>query len=231
MKKGLLVFKSLFYTANLNNTNMQGLGFRYLSEEIADKNSIDLNSEILEKQSEYFNTHPFMVNFIIGVWYKEFLSGGDPDYYKRIYASALAALGDSFLWHSLRTISFILSGLLALLNPVLGLVFYLVLFNLFHFYFLVIGFDAGYRFGREVIGWFNRIKIKNWPRVCDSLSALFFGVLLSGIVKRNIGFDIDMLIMGIVFLVLAFFLAKRFDITQSFLVGMIIMTLILYLRG
>lgn len=231
MKKGLLFFKSLFYTANLNNTNMQGLGFKFLSDEIAAKNSINLTAEALQRQTEYFNTHPFMVNFILGVWFKEYKTGSNPDYYKKIYASALAALGDSFFWHSLRTICFIISGILAFFSPISGLIFYLLIFNIFHFYFLMIGFDAGFIFGREVIGWFNKIRIKDWAGGCDLCSAFFFGFLLSGIIKRNIEFDIDIIVISLGFLALGFFLAKRFDITQVFFGGMILMMLILYLRG
>lgn len=231
MKKGLLFFKSLFYTANLNNTNMQGLGFKFLSDEITAKNSINLTAEAVKSQTEYFNTHPFMVNFILGVWFKEYTTGSNPDYYKKIYASALAALGDSFFWHSLRNICFIISGILAFFSPISALIFYLLIFNVFHFYFLIIGFDAGFIFGREVIGWFDKIRIKDWSGGCDSCSALFFGFLLSGVIKRNIEFNIDIIIISLGFLALGFFLAKRFDITQSLFGGMILMMLILYLRG
>ena len=231
MKKGLLFLKSLFYTANLNNTNMQGLGFKFLSDEIVAKNSITLSSEAVKSQTEYFNTHPFMVNFILGVWFKEYTIGSNPGYYKKIYASALAALGDSFFWHSLRSICFIISGIFVLFSPVYGLAFYLLFFNLFHIYFLFIGFDAGFIFGREVIGWFNRIGIKDWSKICDSFSTLFFGFLLSGVLKRNVEFNIDIIIMSLVLLSLGFFLAKRFDITQGFLGGMVLMMLMLYLRG
>jgi mannose/fructose/N-acetylgalactosamine-specific phosphotransferase system component IID len=231
MKKGLILLKSLFFTANQNITNMQGTGYKYLIDEVSNVNNINIDNDISREQLGYFNSHPFMINFIVGMWFKEYLNKGEPDYFKKVYSSALAALGDSFFWHTLRPLSFLLSAILALYEPVIGLIFYFVFFNVFHIFFLWIGFDAGFKLGKEVIGWFNRIKFNTWPKYGDAVSVFCFGILLSMLIKTNIGFQIDLLVIVSFFVALGFLFAKRLDVTLGLIIALILLLLIVYVRG
>lgn len=231
MKKGLILLKSLFFTANLNITNMQGTGYKYLIDEISNKNHINIDSDTLRNQLGYFNSHPFMINFIIGMWFKEYLNKGQPDYFKKVYGSALAALGDSFFWHTLRPLSFILSAILAIYEPFMGLIFYFVFFNIFHIFFLWIGFDAGFKLGKEVINWFNYMKFNSWSKYGDLIAVFGFGILLSMLIKINIGFQLDLLSLVSFFAILGFLLAKRLDVSFAFIITLILLLLIVYVRG
>jgi mannose/fructose/N-acetylgalactosamine-specific phosphotransferase system component IID len=231
MKKRWIFLKSLLFTSNLNVSNMQGTGYKYLIDEIAKANKIDLPPEVLQNQLGYFNSHPFMINFIIGVWFKEYLNGGDPDYFKKVYGSALAALGDSFFWHTLRPLSFVLSAIFAIYEPIAGLIFYFLFFNMFHLFFLMIGFDAGYYLGKEIIWWFNKIKFNRWSMYGDIISVFFFGVLISMLIKMNIGLQIDLFGIIFVFVCLGFLFAKRIDVTHGLIFSLILLILIVFVRG
>lgn len=231
MKKRWIFLKSLFFTSNLNVSNMQGTGYKYLIDEIAKANALDLPPQILRSQLGYFNSHPFMVNFIIGMWFKEYLKGGDPDYFKKIYGSALAALGDSFFWHTLRPLSFVISAIIALYEPVAGLIFYFLFFNIFHLFFLLAGFDIGFYFGKEIIGWFNKIKFNRWSMYGDIVAVFFFGVLISMILKMNIQANIDLMVVVFIFACLGFLFAKRVDVTYGLIFSMILLFLIVFVRG
>lgn len=215
LKKGKSFLKSLIFTGNWNYENMQGSGFRLLLEDINNANNLNIDEKQIAKQSEYFNTHPFLVTFILGVWFKEFLKDGQPDYFKKVYSSALAALGDSFFWHSLRPISFIIAALFGLYNPVLGVILYLLIFNLFHFSFLYIGFDMGFFMGKEVISWFNRIKFNKWSGYSDFLAAFLLGLLLSLGLKKYGLETITYYFIATCFLLVGFVMAKKMDVLFS----------------
>lgn len=231
LSKGKSFLKSLIFTGNWNYENMQGSGFRYLLEEIDRANDLDIDHKQLSRQTEYFNTHPFLVNFVLGVWFKEFIREGQPDYFKKVYSSALAALGDSFFWHSLRPISFIIAALFGLINPVLGVIVYLLIFNLFHFVFLYIGFDMGYVLGKEVISWFNRIKFNKWAGYSDFITSFLLGILLSTGLKEYGLETITYYFFATCFLVVGFFIAKKLDVLFSLIIAIIACLIMLLVKG
>lgn len=58
---------------------------------------VELDEATLFNETSYFHTHPYLANFILGMWVKEYEKGGQPDFfYKKVYSSAFGALGDSF---------------------------------------------------------------------------------------------------------------------------------------
>ncbi|MCD8493637.1 MAG: PTS system mannose/fructose/sorbose family transporter subunit IID [Geovibrio sp.] len=131
MKNIVTLFKSLFYHAGLNHENMQGTGFYYLLRDAAKRDGIEIDEKCLENQRKYFNTHPFLVNFILGMWLTEYKNGSDPETFKKAYSSAFGALGDSFFWHSLRPFSFVFAAITGTVNPFAGIMVYLLTFQPF----------------------------------------------------------------------------------------------------
>jgi mannose/fructose/N-acetylgalactosamine-specific phosphotransferase system component IID len=231
MNKKALFLRSFLYQGNWNHENMQGTGFKYLLEEFKESNNIDVKDSDLEKEAEYFNTHPFFITFIIGVWIKEYLTNGDPDYYKKVYSSAFAALGDSFIWHSLRPFAFIISVLIGMYNPVFGIIVYLLIFNLFHILFLYIGFDVGYELGKEVISWFNRIKLNKWSSYFDIITVFLTGIFLSKFIKTFGHFNVEYYAIATIFLFVGFLIGKKIDIIYGFILSVIVCAVLLMVLG
>jgi mannose/fructose/N-acetylgalactosamine-specific phosphotransferase system component IID len=190
-----------------------------------------IKDEDIVKQDDYFNTHPFFISFILGVWVKEYERNGKPDYFKKTYASAFAALGDSFIWHSLRPFCFVISAIICIYNPYLGFLFYLIFFNIFHFIFLYAGYDVGYEFGREVINWFNRIKFNKWSGYFDIASAFLLGLFLSKLIQTVSFLDIKFYAMATMFLFVGFFIGKTIDILHGLIFCIVVVALIAYLSG
>jgi len=223
MSNFLVGLKSLFYQSNINHENMQGTGFAYMLKEAAKNKKIELSDEIIQKETAYFHTHPYLMNFILGMWVKEYECKGEPDFYKKIYSSAFGALGDSFFWHSLRPLCFIVSAMVGFADPFLGLMCYLLMFNLFHFAFRFGGFMIGYEMGRDVITFFNRINFNRWPVYMDTLSTFLLGFFLSFLVQRSL--YVEPLVLGVltVYLLLGLAFARRVDILFG-LVGMLFIT-------
>ena len=231
MKKGPAFLRSFFYQGNWNYENMQGTGFKYLLKKAGASNDIDIENNALEKEDEYFNTHPFFVLFIVGVWLKEYVTGGDPDYYKKVYASAFGALGDSFIWHSLRPLSFILASIIGIYHPVLGMFFYLFIFNVFHLLFLYVGMEVGYELGREVIGWFNRIKFNKWSGAFDIVTAFLIGFFLSRFMKTVDEVNVWYYAISFAFLMGGFILGKTVDIIYGLIICVVASGMILIVSG
>ena len=231
MKAFLIALKSLFYQSNLNHENMQGTGFSYMVKVAAKAKGVDLDEETLLKETEYFHTHPYLANFILGMWVKEYSKGGEPDFYKKVYSSAFGALGDSFFWHSLRPLCFIIAAIIGFHSPLAGLIVYLILYNMFSLTFKFFGFSIGYKLGRDVIVFFNRINFNRWSSYLDIVSTFMLGFMLSFLVKASFGFN--PLVLGVLtsYLLLGLAVGRKLDIVFG-LVGMLFITgFFLYFTG
>lgn len=231
MKDFIIALKSLVYQANLNHENMQGTGFLYMVENASKAEGLELSEEEKLAEAEYFHTHPYLANFILGMWVTEKKRGGQPDFYKKVYASAFGALGDSFFWHSLRPICFIIAALIGYYEPLYGLITYLSLYNFFHFAFRFSGYKVGKKLGKDVIMFFNRISFNNWSSHVDTISTFMLGVFLSFLVKECAQFN--PLVLGVltIYLLLGLAIARKVDIVFG-LVGMLIITsFFLYITG
>jgi mannose/fructose/N-acetylgalactosamine-specific phosphotransferase system component IID len=128
---------------------------------------------------------------------------------KKAYSSAFGALGDSFFWHSLRPLSFAVAAIVGVTSPFLGLLVYLVLFNIFHLSFLFAGYGLGLRMGRDVIIWFNRIGLNKWPEHFDLASVFFFGLFLSLLFKHKVTVNVDNVFIAAAYLLMGLVMAKN----------------------
>ncbi len=231
MRNIATLLKSLFYHAGLNHENMQGTGFYYLLRDAARREGISIDEKCLENQRKYFNTHPFLVNFILGMWLTEYKKGFEPETFKKTYASAFGALGDSFFWHSLRPFSFVFAAIAGTVDPFTGVMIYLFTFNLFHFAFLFTGYSLGRELGRDVIVWFNRIGFNKWPEHFDLISVFFLGVFLSYMFKTSAEISVDVFFIAAGYLAMGLVLAKKLDITLGLMINLILSGIIFFQLG
>jgi len=115
---------------------MQGLGFFYVLSRWLEKNISENLRDGLRRHLGFFNTHPFMAPYLVGV-VARLEEDGHPlagISAKDALMSPMGAIGDSFFWGSLRPL-FIVIGLgIALTSPWLGIAFTLVGFNIFSIY-------------------------------------------------------------------------------------------------
>ncbi len=167
-----------------------GTGFSFMIKSAAKAKGVELDEATLFNETSYFHTHPYLANFILGMWVKEYEKGGQPDFYKKVYSSAFGALGDSFFWHSLRPLCFIVAAILGgYHSPIAGLIAYLGLYNMFSLTFRFAGFPIGYKLGgRDVIVFFNRISFNKWSSYLDNVSTFFVGFPALIFSQRECGF-------------------------------------------
>lgn len=208
------LIKSMFYQSNWNIANMQGTGFIWLIKDFFRHNKTKLPDDFDIDSVYYFNTNPYMVTFILGMLLKEVRVNGKIGSYDKIYASALAALGDTFFWHSLRPFVFFASLMVILINPVYVIVLYFLIFNTFNIVFRILGFYYGYNFGANVINFFNKIKFNRWSVIFDGLTVFLAGIILSTLVKYNAlkkAYDIFYERFFIIFLKFKYYIYQVYD--------------------
>ncbi len=199
------LIKSMFYQGNWNITNLQGTGFTWLLKDFFKRNNTELPSDFKLSNSYYFNTNPYLVTFILGLLLKETQLHGKIGDYDKIYGSALAALGDTFFWHSLRPFVFFISLCTFIIDPLVMVILYFILFNIFNIVFRILGFYYGYTLGVNVIQIFNRIKFNRWSKIFDGITTFMAGAVIAYIIKYqyitnyiHVVKSVSLLVVGII---------------------------------
>jgi len=113
----------------------------------------------LLKHLEFFNTHPFLSPYIIGsvVRIEEDKSSNNINDFKIKLGNFLASFGDRLFWKYLKPFS-VLTGLAIILmfraffpyNILIGLLLFLVLFNVPVFIIRYKGLTNGYKYGKNI---------------------------------------------------------------------------------
>ncbi|RNB90390.1 PTS system mannose/fructose/sorbose family transporter subunit IID [Brevibacillus fluminis] len=158
-KKELLkvFFRSLMLQGSWNFERMQALGFAYAMIPILKKlykTKEELTAGI-KRHLEFFNTAPWMGGFIMGVsTAMEEQNARDksfnPDSINAVKAGLmgpLAGIGDTFFWGTFRVIAAAVGASLTSKGNAIGLLFYILLFNIPHYLVRYQGVMLGYRAG------------------------------------------------------------------------------------
>ena len=162
--------RSLWVQALWNFERMQNLGFLFCLDPLLrrwTREEAELD-KVKQRHLEFFNTQPYLVNFAVGAVaaMEERRSLEKILLLKESLASALAALGDSLFWASLRPACMLWSLLgLGLLRALgipgflwLGLGLPLLFYNLVSFWMRWKGLEMGYQF-QERLG----VELKRFP--------------------------------------------------------------------
>lgn len=115
---------------------MQGLGFYYILSRWLEGNIQGNIRDGLRRHLGFFNTHPFMAPYLIGV-VARLEKEGDPlagISAKDALMNPMGAIGDGFFWGSLRPLLIVIGLGIALTSPWLGIAFTLIGFNIFSLY-------------------------------------------------------------------------------------------------
>jgi PTS system N-acetylgalactosamine-specific IID component len=134
----IMAFRSLFLQASFNYERMQGCGWLYgllpsLKKIHTNKNDL---SRSMKGNLGFFNTHPFLVTFVMGIVLAMERSKQDPtsiNNTKIAVGAPLGGIGDAMFWLTLLPICGGIGASLALEGSIMGAVFFIVLFNVVHF--------------------------------------------------------------------------------------------------
>jgi mannose PTS system EIID component len=181
-----VLWRSLFIQAGYNIQGLQSLGFLFALSPALRKlyPTPEAQAVAVRRHLDPFNTHPYVAAAIVGgaLALEEQIAAGEapPEKvtaYKSALMGPLAALGDSFFWHSLRPAVGALSAALVPLASAWAALFFLVAYNAVHLTFRARFFLLGYREGERLVEALARARLPRWSQLLRALAAFYAGGL------------------------------------------------------
>ncbi|MBS4538114.1 PTS system mannose/fructose/sorbose family transporter subunit IID [Clostridium sp. D2Q-11] len=152
-----MAWRSLLLQASFNYERMQAAGWLYSMAPALKK--IHKKKEDLSKSMklhmEFFNTHPFLVTFIMGIVAAMEENKNDTETIRGVKVATmgpLGGIGDALFWLTLLPISAGIGASLAIEGSVAGPIIFLIMFNIVHFLLRFGLMHYGYRTGVNSIG-------------------------------------------------------------------------------
>jgi PTS system N-acetylgalactosamine-specific IID component len=181
-----MVWRSLFLQASFNYERMQAAGWLYGM--LPGLQKIHTNKDDLSKSMkhnlEFFNTHPFLVTFVMGIILSLEQQKADTNTIRAVRVAAmgpLGGIGDAIFWFTLVPITAGITANMAIEGSLAGPILFLLIFNAVQFgirYWLM---HWSYNLGSKAID----ILTKNAKEFTRSASIL--GVFVVGALTSNYG--------------------------------------------
>ncbi|MFJ7684304.1 PTS system mannose/fructose/sorbose family transporter subunit IID [Peribacillus butanolivorans] len=182
-----MVWRSLLLQASFNYERMQAAGWLYSilpGLKKIHKNKHDL-SESMKSHMEFFNTHPFLVNIIMGIVLAMEEKKQNRNTIRAIRVAMmgpLGGIGDALFWLTLLPICVGIGASLGQDGNPMGAVIFLLIFNAVHFALRFGLMHYGYRTGTNAI---SSLK-ENTKKVAHAASIVgltVVGALIASFVK------------------------------------------------
>lgn len=181
-----MAWRSLFLQGSFNMERMQAAGWLYGI--LPGLKKIHTNKEDLatsmEHNLEFFNTHPFLVTFVMGIVLVLEEQKADTNTIRAVRVAAmgpLGGIGDAIFWLTLVPIAAGIGSQFALQGNILGAFIFLFAFNIVQFplrYWLM---HWSYKLGTNAIG-----QLTKHSRAFTR-SASILGVFIVGVLTSNFG--------------------------------------------
>ncbi|TQS71192.1 PTS system mannose/fructose/sorbose family transporter subunit IID [Ornithinibacillus gellani] len=187
----MLTFRSLLLQASFNYERMQAAGWLYSilpGLRQAHKNKKDL-SKAMKDHMEFFNTHPFLVTFIMGIILAMEQNKEDREAIRGIKVATmgpLGGIGDALFFLTLLPITASIGASLAIEGNILGPIIFVVMFNIIHF---------GTRFGLMKFGYEAGVsaiaKLKESTQQISRAASIVGLTVVGGLIATYVAFNID----------------------------------------
>ena len=178
-----MVWRSVFLQASFNFERMQAAGWLYgilpgLTKIHTNKDDLAAS---MSHNLEFFNTHPFLVNLVMGIILSLEQSKADIPTIRAVRVAAmgpLGGIGDALFWFTLVPVAAGITSNMAINGSILAPFLFLLIFNVVQFvvrYFLM---HWSYRMGTEAIGALTA-HAKEFTRAASILGVFIVGSLTS----------------------------------------------------
>ena len=175
-----IFWHSLFIQTSWSFPSMQSMGF--LSDLVAGV-SEDKKAEILKTQKGLFNTHPYMVSYIVGATVRAYdegrASAREISKFLTVAQASFASAGDLLFWRTLRPALLLLAVILGIRFGIVGPITFLIIYNVFHLFHRIKGISDGYNMGWDVIYVLKARRFKMVREIFEPAGAVLSGLLLS----------------------------------------------------
>jgi PTS system mannose/fructose/sorbose family IID component len=185
-----MVIRSLFLQSSFNYERMQAAGWLYSlipGLKVIHKNKEDLKKS-MKLHMEFFNTHPFLVNFIQGMVLAMEENKEDIDTIRGIKVATmgpLGGIGDSIFWLTVTPIAAGIGAALSMQYQVAGPLFFILIYvtsQMILRYFLMY---YGYKTGVSAIAILKE-NTKKISRAATIVGTTVVGALIASFINLNI---------------------------------------------
>lgn len=176
-----MVWRSLFLQASFNYERMQAAGWLYgilPGLEKIHTNKDDLSAS-MKHNLEFFNTHPFLVTFVMGLVMNLEQQKADIPTIRAVRVAAmgpLGGIGDALFWFTLVPITAGFTANLALQASIMGPILFLLIFNAVQFLIRFWLMDMSYKLGAQAIDVFTE-NAQEFTRAASLLGVFIVGAM------------------------------------------------------
>ena len=179
-----MVLRSLNLQASFNYERMQAAGWLYCIlpglEKIHSDNKEDLELS-MEHNLEFFNTHPFLVTFVMGIILSLEQQKADIETIRAVRVAAmgpLGGIGDAIFWFTLVPITAGITSNMAINGSLAGPILFLLIFNIVQFACRFFLMYWSYNLGTKAIDILTA-NAKEFTRAASMLGVFIVGALTS----------------------------------------------------
>lgn len=178
-----MAWRSVFLQGSFNYERMQAAGWLYsilpgLEKIHTDKDDLAAS---MSHNLEFFNTHPFLVTFVMGIILSLEQNKADIATIRAVRVAAmgpLGGIGDALFWFTLVPIAAGISANMALDGNIAGPFLFLAIFNIAQFALRYWLMHWSYKLGVDAIGIFTA-NAKEFTRAASILGVFVVGALTS----------------------------------------------------
>lgn len=190
-----MTWRSVFLQASFNYERMQACGWLYgllpgLKKIHKDKDDL---SKSMSMHMEFFNTHPFLVTFIMGIVIAMEEGKEHPDTIRAIKVATmgpLGGIGDALFWMTLLPISAGIGASMAMQGNIAGPFVFLIIFNVVHFALRFGLMNYGYNTGVKAIESL-KANTESISRAASILGLTVVGGLIASFINLNIAYVLE----------------------------------------
>lgn len=178
-----MVWRSLFLQASFNYERMQAAGWLYgilPGLEKIHTNKEDLSASMAHNL-DFFNTHPFLVTFVMGIVLSLEQQKADIPTIRAVRVAAmgpLGGIGDALFWFTLVPITAGITANMAIDGSIMGPILFLLIFNVAQFAVRFFLMHWSYELGTTAIDVLTE-NAKEFTRSASILGVFIVGALVS----------------------------------------------------
>jgi len=184
--------RSLALQASWNFERLQGLGALFvLAPGLRRLHSEQARQEAFARYSRYFNTHPYLASPVLGMILALEEEGRDEeieilagDELRQMIMAPYAAIGDALFWGGLRPLAATVALFFALKGSLWAPLVLLLIFNLPHAWFRIVGLRLGYREGIQMLARVQRWRLPDLAIRVKETTVILLGGLCATLVLQ-----------------------------------------------
>ncbi|PLY04144.1 MAG: hypothetical protein C0624_06030 [Desulfuromonas sp.] len=190
-----MLLRSFCLQASWNFERLQNLGFLFvLLPGLKKLYQGDELAEACSRHLEYFNSHPYLAPTILGAslrlecdMKRGHGEGGNIEDFKKMVMAPYAAMGDAFFWGGIRPLAAVVALFFAFQGSFLALPVFLLLFNLPHLVFRIMGLRRGLKLGLGVIHVVQAHRLPDLAMKAKEATVVLFGGLAAVLSLKVLG--------------------------------------------